>query len=224
MTLAEAMAELERAGTAQNRKVYARHGVGEPMFGVSYAELGRLAKAIKQDDALAVELWETGNHDARVLATMIAEPARTDAERLERWAAELDNYVLTDALSKLAAKSAAAESKMVTWMEAEEEWLGRLGWLIAAGAAGPKQSRPEGHYRGWLSIIEQEIHRRPNRTRDAMLYTLIAIGIRTEELRAEALAAAARIGPVEVDHGETGCKTPEPAEYIERAWQRKKRR
>jgi len=62
-------------GTAQNRKVYARHGVGEDMYGVSYSNLGKLRKSIKRHHALAEQLWATGNHDARVLATMIADPA-----------------------------------------------------------------------------------------------------------------------------------------------------
>ena len=72
------MAQLAAAGTAQNRKVYARHGAAEPMFGVSYAELGRIAKPIKTNHALAVELWDSGNHDARVLALRVADPAALD--------------------------------------------------------------------------------------------------------------------------------------------------
>ena len=72
------MADLEAAGTAQNRKVYARHGAAEPMFGVSYAELGRIAKRIKTDHALARQLWDSGNHDARVLALRVADPAALD--------------------------------------------------------------------------------------------------------------------------------------------------
>ncbi|MCY4422680.1 MAG: DNA alkylation repair protein, partial [Acidimicrobiaceae bacterium] len=53
------MAELEAAGTAQNRKVYARHGAAEPMFGVSYADLGKIAKPIKTDHHLAQQLWDS---------------------------------------------------------------------------------------------------------------------------------------------------------------------
>jgi hypothetical protein len=62
------MAELARLGTAQNRKVYRRHGVGEPLFGVSYGNLRNLAKRIRVDQDLARELWDSGNHDARVPA------------------------------------------------------------------------------------------------------------------------------------------------------------
>jgi 3-methyladenine DNA glycosylase AlkD len=54
------------------------------MFGVSYAALGKLKKQIKQEHALAEALWETGNHDARVLATMVADPRKADAALLSR--------------------------------------------------------------------------------------------------------------------------------------------
>jgi 3-methyladenine DNA glycosylase AlkD len=73
--------QLEGHGTAQNRKVYARHGAREPMFGVSYANLESMVKQFRTDHEPALALWDTGNHDARVLATMIADPARWTPRR-----------------------------------------------------------------------------------------------------------------------------------------------
>src|SRR5262245_52553297 len=67
MSLAEAMSALEKAGSAQTRKTYARHGVEGDMFGVSFATLKLLVKRIGVDHELAVALWATKNHDARVL-------------------------------------------------------------------------------------------------------------------------------------------------------------
>ena len=61
MNFDQAMKELEAAGTAQNRKVYARHGAGENMFGVSFSNQEKLRKQIKTDHALAEQLWATGN-------------------------------------------------------------------------------------------------------------------------------------------------------------------
>ena len=81
MTVSEVMKRLEEPGTAQNRKVYARHGMHEPFFGVSFAELGKLQKAIKTDHALARELWSTGNWDARHLACMVADPRGVSSRR-----------------------------------------------------------------------------------------------------------------------------------------------
>src|SRR5579863_8795596 len=99
MDLAETMKLLEAAGSEQTRKTYRRHGVSGPQFGVSYATIKPLAKKIKTDHTLAAQLWDTGNHDARILATMIADPKAATAKQIDQWAKALDNYVLTDALA-----------------------------------------------------------------------------------------------------------------------------
>ena len=82
MLLDEVMSELESMGTAQNRKVYPRHGARFPMFGVSFANLGKLQKRIRRDHELAEQLWETGNHDAQMLACRIAAPASITVRRV----------------------------------------------------------------------------------------------------------------------------------------------
>ncbi len=73
-TLSGVMRELEKAGSAQTRKTYPRHGAAEPMFGVSFATLKVLLKRIGVDHELALALWDTGNFDARNLAVKIADP------------------------------------------------------------------------------------------------------------------------------------------------------
>ena len=100
-TLKGVLTELGRCGTAQNRKVYARHGVGPKMFGVSFANLERLKKTLGVNHALARELWSTGNHDARILATKIADPEKLSLRDIDAWVKDLDNYVIADAFSSL---------------------------------------------------------------------------------------------------------------------------
>jgi len=216
-TLIGVLHELGRLGTAQNRKVYARHGVGPNMFGVSYANLERLKKILGINHDLARGLWTSANHDARILATKIADPARVSSRDLDRWVRDLDNYVISDAFSELAAQTPWARKRMETWGAARGEWIGRVGWLVLARLARSDGSLTDRELTEKLAIIEREIHTRKNRTRDAMNSALIAIGLRNPALKAQALAAAKRIGKVEVDHGQTSCKTPDAAEYIQRA-------
>ena len=87
ISLAEAMSALEAAGSEQTRKTYLRHGAQEPMFGVSFATLQTMRKAIGVDHELACALWRTGNADARNLAMKIADPAQMTAAELDLWAA-----------------------------------------------------------------------------------------------------------------------------------------
>jgi 3-methyladenine DNA glycosylase AlkD len=222
MTFDEAMKALEDAGTAQNRKVYGRHGVQGAMFGVSYAVQRALAKKIKVDHALAVSLWDSGNHDARILATMIADPAASGRRLLDAWAKELDSYVITDALSALAARSPDALELATRWIASKKEWVSSAGWNVVAGLAVSGGSGGDVVFERWLPVIEAGIRDAPNRTRHAMNNALIAIGIRSAALEAKAVRVATAIGTVEVDHGETGCRTPEAVSYIRKARARKK--
>lgn len=210
------MAELEAAGTAQNRKVYARHGAAEPMFGVSYADLGRIAKPLKTDHGLAQELWDSGNHDARVLALRVADPAAMDESLAGRWLGDVDNYILAEGLGGLCSQSPHARALSYAWRDSAAEWTASTGWFIVTCTAEDPAVWSVAELRGLVRQVEAEIAGRPNRVRHEMNGALIVIALRDGNLRRSVLAAAARIGPVKVDHGQTGCKTPEVAPYVER--------
>lgn len=222
MSYSKIMAELRAAGTEQNRKVYGRHGVQGKTFGVSYADLGKLAKRIKLDQELAEQLWASGNHDARILATMIADPGEIRSKTIDSWARDLENYPLADAFGGLVARTRFARGKLRKWTVARHEFVGQVGWILVASAAMGDESLPDSFFEELLAVIEQKIGSAPNRTRYAMNNALIAIGIRSAKLEKKAIAAARRIGPVEVDHGQTSCKTPDAIPYIRKARSRRK--
>jgi 3-methyladenine DNA glycosylase AlkD len=214
--------QLEKMGTAQNCKVYKRHGVQGDQYGVSIANLKKLKKQIKIDQPLAEQLWATGNHDARYLATMIADTKHIDDSTLESWAGDLDNYVISDTFSGMVAQTPLAQKKMEAWTDSNNEWIGQVGWNLLAHLAMKDTDLPDDYFRPYLNTIEHDIQNRKNRVRYSMNSALIAIGIRDEALQKEAIAVAQKIGKVVVDHGETNCKTPDAAEYIERTLARKK--
>jgi len=214
MDLNEAMARLEACGTEQNCKIYLRHGARAPLFGVSYADLGKLKQQIKRDHALAVALWDTGNHDARILATMIADPRQADQALLEHWSQALDNKVLTDAFTNVAAPAPGAQANMARWIDADHAWLEYAGWGLLGQLASQEPALPDSFFAPYIERIEREIAGAKNWVRYAMNFTLINLGCRSDALDAAATAAAARIGKVAVDHGQTGCKTPDAASYI----------
>jgi 3-methyladenine DNA glycosylase AlkD len=220
------LAELEAAGSAQTRKTYARHGIGENQYGVSYGTLNALEKQVRRekqparDHQIALELWATGNHDARVLATRLADPKQTEESLLNAWAHDLENYVLTDAFSALAAKTPQAQPLAYRWIDADGEWIESAGWNVL-GQLALDGALPDGDCERLLPRIEQDLHGSKNRVGYALNNVVIAIGARGGALADAAIAAAKRIGPVIVDHGETGCKTPDAAPYIEKTLARR---
>lgn len=223
MTFAEVMAQLEALGTEQNRKIYRRHGAGENQFGVSFANLRKLAKQIKKDNALAAELWASGNQDARSLATLIADPKTLSAGDLKRWVADIDYYVIADVFAgNIAGLSPHARELAEKWTRADHEYAEQTGWNVVSVLAMRDKALPDAWFEGYMDRIEREIEGAKNRVRHAMNGALIAIGLRNQALSSQAREVAGRIGRVVVDHGETGCVTPEASPYIERGWARRK--
>jgi hypothetical protein len=102
-------------------------------------------------------------------------------------------------------------------MKSKDEWIGCFGWSLFARLARMDGPFSDEALEQYLDAIERDIHQAKNRVRHSMNSAVISIGVRNEKLQKKALAAAARIGKVEVDHGDTDCKTPDAAAYIRKA-------
>jgi 3-methyladenine DNA glycosylase AlkD len=219
----EVLAELESLGSAQTRKTYTRHGVNANQYGVSFAALGKLKKRLKTDHALALKLWASGNHDARVLATMIADPKQMDAATLESWVRDLDSYPITDAFSAFAWQTPNARETAERWIESDVEWIASAGWSLLGELARHDPTLPDSFFEALLERIERDLHGSMNRVRHNMNAAVIAIGVRNDALEARAVAAAEHIGKVVVDHGQTDCKTPAAIPYIQKVKARRQK-
>jgi 3-methyladenine DNA glycosylase AlkD len=210
------IAELAELGTERNRAIYRRHGAREPIFGVSYKDIGVLAKRVGRDQKLADELWRSGNHDARVLAAQIADGSLIDRSTAGRWIADVDNYVLVLAVVRPLADAPGAVEIARDWRAGDGEWMTSAGWALTAYLAMRRDALDDAECEDLLATIEHEIAGAPNRTRHEMNGALIAIGSRGGRFDDLAREVAARIGPVSVDHGLTGCKTPAAISYLDR--------
>jgi 3-methyladenine DNA glycosylase AlkD len=219
MTLAETMAALEQAGSAQTRKTYARHGAPEPMFGVSFATLKTLVKRIKVDHELALALWETGNYDARNLALKVADPAKMSPADLDRWAKTPTARMCHGYIAYLAAEGPHGHSQAETWLASPEEGLRCAGWALVGALAMLDETIPDAWFADKINRIEKTIHSAPNEERDAMNRAVISIGCHSPGFRNAATTIAKRIGKLEIDYGDTSCKTPDAADHIEKAWE-----
>jgi len=223
MSLDEVMRTLEKAGSEQTKKTYARHGAKEPMFGVRFGTLKKLVDRIGVDQELALALWKTKNQDARNLAMKIADPAQIRPADLDRWAKENSMRVCGMYIGCLAAESPHGAAKVRDWLASPDEELRATGWQLLAQMANLDQQTPDDWFAKRLAQIEKTIHSSPSIERGAMNAAVIAIGGRSAALRKLATAAAKRIGPVEVDHGEIACKTPDAVTYIGKLWERSKK-
>lgn len=220
MDCAAALKELEKAGTAPIRKALTASGVKGAAFGAPDAAIAALARKIGTNHDLAHELWKSANFDARVLATMIADPKQLNAAQVDRWARDAGNGLVAEAAARIAARAAAinagvkfADAKR--WSDSPDEWIGTLGWTMIA-VLSEQGVLPEKDSVAALDRIERGIATAKNRTRHAMNLALIGIGVGITPLRDRSLAIAERIGRLEVNLGRPGESTPDAHAAISR--------
>ncbi len=212
LTCKQVMKRLKDLGTAQNVKTFRNHGVTGDLFGVSYANFKKLDKEIVGSQELAEELWATGNHDARVLACWKADEKRATIKSIDAWAREADNHVIGFEVAVFAAYTDLGARISRKWRALANEDRCALGWRVLASLAmQPDRSVEEGgvldqELLDCLPILEQTIHGAKNRVKQNMNLALISIGCRASTSK-QALAVAKRVGVVEVDQGNTSCKT-----------------
>ena len=191
MNTQEALDTLKSLGTEQNRKIYRRHGAGEHVHGVSFAHLKDLKKKIKTDHELAVALWESGNHDARMLAGMIADPAPRRGRRSTPGAQGRRQPRRDRRPAATSPRRRRTPPRpWPRWIASDEEWTASAGWASSAGRDDGRRL-PRRIFRRSLATIERDLHGSQNRVRHEMNNALIAIGIRNPALAEKALAAAA---------------------------------
>src|SRR5262245_51601957 len=210
MNAQEILAALKKLGKPQTAAIYKRHGSGDNVFGVLTSEIAKLQKKIKVDHVLAMELWKTKNAEARLLALQVADPEKLTLADADRLLNDGPVRFVGYYLSGLVARSPIAEKTMRSWMNSREEFQREMGYGIFSVLLNDDPSSvSDADAEKVLGRIEKEIHRSPNWAKYAMNGALISIGIYKPALRQKTIEAAKRIGKVEVDHGETNCKTPD---------------
>jgi 3-methyladenine DNA glycosylase AlkD len=223
MNVEDILAAFKTLGKPQTAAIYKRHGSGDNVYGVLTSEITKIKKKIKVDHALAMELWDTGNAEARILALLIADPARMSRADADALVKDVPVRFLGSYLCDLLARGSIADATMRAWMKSKEECHREMGYgILGVRLRDHPESISDADAEKILARIEKEIHRSPNWARYAMNGALISIGVFKPTLRKKAIEVAKRVGKIEVDHGETNCKTPDAVSYIEKASKRKR--
>lgn len=217
MRLEETLALLKSTGDERAVEIWKRFGMPDvKYYGVCLTKIARIAGEIKRDHELALELWDSGVHDARLLATHIIEPKKVDEALIDRWVESLNFMDVCDKFcTNVVLKTAFAQNKMETWTKSDKEYTKRAGYKLFTALAH-KGKLSADTIRLHLTRIEADIRDERNWVKEMMLYALIAIGEAGDKLRQEALEAAKRIGPVAIDYGQSSCKPPDPLAKLSR--------
>jgi 3-methyladenine DNA glycosylase AlkD len=220
MTAKEIVAELRTFGSESIKKVLRNHGVQEPFFGVKIGDMKKIQKRIKKDYQLALDLYDTGNYDAMYLAGLVADDAKMTKKDLNHWVRMANGGALASAtVPWVAAGSNHGYEIALEWIESEKENVAAAGWATLSSLVALKNDDDldQAGLKRLLQRVQQTIHQQPDSVRSAMNGFLIALGTYVQGLSDLAVQAAAKVGPVSVDMGDTACKVPDALEYIQKA-------
>lgn len=220
MTLDEVMAALAAKGSESTKRIFLKHGAREPFFGVKVADLKVIAKKIKGDQALALQLYSTGNGDAQYLAGMVADGRKMTRAQLASWAKNASwNMVASTIVPWVASEHPEGAGLAREWVDARKELVAVAGWksLGALAAVIPDDQLPLKEYALLLDRVVKSMPTAPDDVRYAMNVFVIACGSYLAPLGPKAIATARKVGRVEIDMGDTACQVPDAEAYILKA-------
>lgn len=189
------IARLEGLASPVDAAGMARFGIGGAhVLGISVKTLRTIAREIGRNHALAQELWASGIHEARILASIVDEPTRVDADQMERWVVDFDSWNLCDqCCANLFVRTPFAHTQALAWSEREAEFVKRAGFVLMAQVAGKDRRAPTVLLHTYLARAEHEAGDERNFVKKAVSWAMREIGQRSPELNAVAVDVARRL-------------------------------
>lgn len=205
MMLSQVMKQLESQGDDKVRQRYVRDGAGDNVFGVLMGKIRGLAQTLGQNHALGLELWATGNHEARILACMLLDPGALTEKEARALLEPLSNPTLVDELvGRVLVDAPVAGALQTRWMDGPEELPRRAGWKLLAGRIARGLVK-ELDVEATLARIERELPAAPYRVKEGINYCLVWIGVHLPASTADAIALGERLGRWDTRPVPKGC-------------------
>lgn len=200
------LTRLGSMANADNVAGMARFGIStEGTLGISVALLREVARDVRRTvpgkaerHQLAAELWASGVHEARELATMIEVPEMVTRAQMDAWVADVDSWDIGDGLCMgLFDRTPYAMEKAKEWAYREEEFVRRAGFALMAALALRRHSLRDEEYEPFFALIERYATDERNFVKKAVNWALRQIGKRNERLRARAIGVAREVAEME---------------------------
>lgn len=192
MTTKEVFLFLKNHGSQSNIEKMRHFGIESPKaFGVNAPALRKHAKEIGTDHTLALSLWKTGYHEARILASLIADPDKTTKTLMEMWVNDFNSWAVCDACcGELFCYTPLAVDKAYEWSTRKKEYVKRAGFVMMAVLAVHRKDLDDSIFRSFFPIIKREATDNRNFVKKAVNWALRQIGKRDKKLHKEAVTVA----------------------------------
>jgi 3-methyladenine DNA glycosylase AlkD len=195
----EIIAHLKSLANPDNVAGMRRYGIStENALGISIYTLRPLAKEIGRDHELALALWESGIHEARILAAYIDDPSLISEAQMERWALDFDSWDVCDQVcSSLFDRTPFAYQKALEWSEREEEFVKRAGFVLMAALSVHDKKAPDQRFEQFFPVIVREATDERNFVKKAVKWALGQIGKRSRDLNELAIKTAQQVRQID---------------------------
>lgn len=172
-----------------------RFGIrGKNILGVTKPKLDQMARAIGKSHALALRLWDSKIHEARILAALIDVPAQVTQSQMEKWVKDFDSWDICDGVcGNLFDRTKYAVSKAIVWSRRKREYEKRAGFVLVAGMAVHDKKAPDQLFLSFLPVLRREAWDERNFVKKAVNWALRQIGKRNRRLNKAAISEAGRI-------------------------------
>jgi 3-methyladenine DNA glycosylase AlkD len=193
-TLEEIVGQLNLLANPANVAGQQRYGIRPAhQLGISIPHLRAIAKGVR-DHPLALQLWQTGIHEARILASLVDDPKLVTLYQMETWVQDFDSWDVCDQVcSNLFERTVFAVDRAHAWPERQSEYVRRAGFTMMAALASHRKKEPDETFLEFLPLIIQYSTDSRNFVRKAVNWALRGIGKRNPVLRAVAIQTAEQI-------------------------------
>jgi 3-methyladenine DNA glycosylase AlkD len=191
--------QLKSMSNQKNVEGMARYGINpHNNLGISIYNLRPLAKKIGKNHKLALKLWDSGIHDARLLAVFIDDPLQVTNKQMDSWAKDFDSWDVCDqACTSLFDLTPYAWKKVFEWAERNEEFVKRGAYSLIAGLAVHDKKAENSMFEDFFSIIIKESTDERNYVKKAINWALRNIGKRNTNLNKKAIETAKKIQKID---------------------------
>jgi 3-methyladenine DNA glycosylase AlkD len=207
MTPQEILKQLKALGDPKVHAQNAKGGAGENQYGVQLGDIRKLAKKLKTNHALALQLWDTDNVDAQFLAALLMEPKKLSSKEMDRLVRSIAFVRVADWLNSYVIRQhPEKEALRKSWMEDDDRWAARAGWDLTAERVA--KSPDDLDLPALLTRIESEMLDAEPEVQWTMNMTLAHIGIHAPKLRKRAMDIGEKLGVFRDYPVSKGCTSP----------------
>ncbi|MBD3155511.1 MAG: DNA alkylation repair protein [Candidatus Aenigmarchaeota archaeon] len=195
MNVNEVIKELKKKSNQKDKEGMARFGIEtNKALGVRVWELRKMAKEIGKDHDLALDLWGTDIHEARMLATMVDDPKEVTEKQMDEWVSDFNSWDICDqCCGNLFDKTPYLHKKILEWTKDEQEFVRRAGFVLIATSAVHRKDWEDKDFERYFSLIEKYSDDNRNFVKKAVNWSLRQVGKRNKTLNKKCVSLAKKI-------------------------------